>query len=64
MEGYFETIENGGDGIVGSAAGLFQFLSQVVQKNFFFTFLSFLQHNFHIAQVSVDFSAFFWTAWL
>ena len=34
MEGYFEMIGGRSDGIVGSAAGFFWFLSLVVQKSF------------------------------
>ena len=41
-EGYLETIEGKGGGIVGSADKLFSgFLSLVVQKNYLFTFFAF-----------------------
>ena len=65
MEGYFETIEGRGGGIVGSADRLFSdFLSLVVQKNFLFTFLPFQAFISFFAQSPQKyFSAFFWTAW-
>ena len=41
MEGYVETIEGRGGGIVGSAAGLFLFLEPCCPENFLFIFLPF-----------------------
>ena len=41
MEGYFERTEGRDDGTVGSDAGDFWLLNNVVRKNFFFIFLPF-----------------------
>ena len=56
MEGYFETIGGRGDGIVGSAAGFFWFLSLVCPKEFFKNcFCLVLNFSFLFAQSRLTF---------
>ena len=64
-EGYFETIEGRGGGVVGSTAGLFLVLEPSCPKEFsFYPFAFFLTYIFFIfAQSRVTFAAFFWIGW-
>ena len=57
MEGYFETIEGRGDGIVGSAAGFFWFFLALFVRKFFFynCFFAFFNFSFLFAQSRLTF---------
>ena len=60
MEGYFETIEGRGDGIVGSASGLLLVLEPCCPKKIFNSLLCLFQTYISIfCPVSLDFFSFF-----